>query len=197
MSRAPALPRAPPLSPLARGRARGSAHRLPGASVKEMKKPYFGDMSNLKYEKGKTFTAPPRLFKAEAALFFPNLQGVPLLESHWARCDTTPLLTGKISVVVFQSCLWAERQVATFISREANPALHEVLYRNDDVAQVVHINYEVNFIKAIITRLFRRSLRKSFPEGLGQVHLRARGRHRRDARVCRPHQLKGRLHLPR
>lgn len=133
-------------------------------SIVQFSRPYFRDWNNLQFHDGKSFIAPPRLFKADFSLFFPNLYGEPILDSDRAPRNTTPLLTGKISVVAIFSSQWAERQVASFVSREANPALHDVVARNDDVAQVVHVNYEDNFGKAWLVRLFRRSLRKRFPE---------------------------------
>ncbi|KAM4059714.1 ATP10 protein [Hirsutella rhossiliensis] len=130
----------------------------------QISRPYFRDWGNLQFHEGKSFVAPPRLFKADVSLFFPNLYGEPILESDRAPRDTTPLLAGKVSVVGIFSSQWAERQVASFASREANPALHDTVARNDDVAQMVHINYEDNAAKAWLVRLFRRSLRKRFPE---------------------------------
>ncbi|PNY25966.1 ATPase assembly factor ATP10, mitochondria [Tolypocladium capitatum] len=130
----------------------------------QMSRPYFRDWGNLQFHGGKSFVAPPRLFKAELALFFPNLYGETLLRTDKEPRDTTPLLAGRASVVSIFSSRWAEQQVASFTSQEANPALHEVLARNGDLAQVVNVNYEDNAGKAWLVRLFRGSLRKKFPE---------------------------------
>ncbi|KAG6019553.1 hypothetical protein E4U41_003175 [Claviceps citrina] len=130
----------------------------------KLSRPYFRDWGNLQFHEGKSFLAPPRLFKAELSLFFPNLYGETLVKTDRTPRDTTPLLTGKASVVSIFSSQWAERQAATFVSREANPALHEVLARSGDAAQLVHINYEDNRGKAWLVRLFRGSLRRRFAE---------------------------------
>ncbi|KAG6001406.1 hypothetical protein E4U43_001324 [Claviceps pusilla] len=130
----------------------------------KISRPYFRDWGNLQFHEGKSFIAPPRLFKAELSLFFPNLYGETLLKTDKAPRDTTPLLTGKASVVSIFSSQWAEKQVATFVSPESNSALHEVLAGSGDVAQMVHINYEDNRGKAWLVKLFRGSLRKRFAE---------------------------------
>ncbi|TWU77818.1 Mitochondrial ATPase complex subunit atp10 [Metarhizium rileyi] len=130
----------------------------------KMSRPYFRDWGNLQFHKGKSFIAPPRLFRAELSLFFPNLCGETLVKSDKAPRDTTPALTGKASVVSIYSSQWAEQQAATFVSKESNPALHEVLGKNGHVAQMVNINYEDNRGKAWLVKLFRGSLRKRFAE---------------------------------
>jgi ATPase complex subunit ATP10 len=109
--------------------------------------------------KGKSFLAPPGLFKAEKALYFPNFYGQTLLKDQLHR-DTTPLLEDKISVVSVFSSAWAENQVATFASQKNNPELHEVVKRSGGLAQIVQINVEENALKAMIVRLFMPSLRK-------------------------------------
>lgn len=129
-----------------------------------MSRPYFRDWGNLQYHKGKSFIAPPRLFKAELSLFFPNLYGQTIVKSDKAPRDTTPLLTGKASVVSIFSSQWAESQVDTFVGKTANPALHDVVAQNPDLTQLVNINYEDNAGKALLVRLFMGSLRRKFPE---------------------------------
>ncbi|KAG5928488.1 hypothetical protein E4U42_000560 [Claviceps africana] len=130
----------------------------------QLSRPYFRDWGNLQFHEGKSFIAPPRLFKAELSLFFPNLYGTKLLVEWLPPGETTPLLTGRASVVSIFSSRWAENQVATFISPEANPALHSVLAESGSLAQVVRVNYEDNMAKAALVRLFRRSLRKTLAE---------------------------------
>ncbi|KAH7328677.1 ATP10 protein-domain-containing protein [Stachybotrys elegans] len=130
----------------------------------QMSRPYFRDWGNLQFHEGKSFLAPPRLFKAEASLFFPNFYGQTLLKTDKKPRDTTPTLLGKASVVTFFSSQWAESQAASFVSKEANPALHEVLEQHPDLAQLVRINYEDNAGKAFMIRLFMGSLRKQFAE---------------------------------
>ncbi|KAL6873171.1 ATP10 domain-containing protein [Trichoderma novae-zelandiae] len=130
----------------------------------KMSRPYFRDWGNLQYHEGKSFIAPPRLFKAELSLFFPNLYGQTLVKTDKTPRDTTPLLSGRASVVSIFSSQWAERQVESFISKDANPQLHEVLERSGEAAQLVRINYEDNKGKAFLVKLFMGSLRKRLGE---------------------------------
>ncbi|PHH64503.1 hypothetical protein CDD80_1129 [Ophiocordyceps camponoti-rufipedis] len=130
----------------------------------QISRPYFRDWSNLQFHKGKSFLAPPRLFRADLSLYFPNLQGQTLSRHDSTPRDTTPLLTGRASVVAIFSSLWAERQVDSFVSADANPALHHVLSRCEG-AQLVRVNYEDNAVKAWLVSLFRASLRARFAEG--------------------------------
>ncbi|KEY71049.1 hypothetical protein S7711_00873 [Stachybotrys chartarum IBT 7711] len=130
----------------------------------QMSRPYFRDWGNLQFHEGKSFLAPPRLFKAEVSLFFPNLYGRTLLKTDKDPRDTTPLLRGKASVVSIFSSQWAEQQANSFISKTANPALHELIAQSGDVAQVVRINYEDNAGKALMIKLFMGSLRRQFAE---------------------------------
>lgn len=134
-------------------------------STAKISRPYFRDWGNLQHHEGKSFIAPPRLFKAELSLFFPNLYGETLLKTDHNPRDTTPLLAGKATVVAIFSSRWAEQQAASFVSKDENPALHEALARaGDDAAQVVYVNYEDNAGKAWLVRFFMGSLRKQFPE---------------------------------
>lgn len=129
-----------------------------------MSRPYFRDWGNLQWHQGKSFISPPRLFRAELSLFFPNLYGQTILKSDKEPRDTTPLLTGKASVVSIFSSQWAESQVESFISKTANPALHDILAQQPKLTQLVNINFEDNAGKALIVRLFMGSLRKRYPE---------------------------------
>jgi ATPase complex subunit ATP10 len=129
-----------------------------------MSRPYFRDWGNLQYHEGKSFLAPPRLFKAELSLFFPNLYGQTLLKTDQEPRDTTPVLTGSASVVSIFSSRWAEQQVKSFTSKESNLALHEAIAQSEGKAQLVDINYETNAGKAWLVKLFMSSLRRSIPE---------------------------------
>jgi mitochondrial ATPase complex subunit ATP10 len=139
--------------------------------TKQIAKPYFRDWSNMRFHKGKVFIANERLFRSELSLFFPNFYGMTLRpgarkEGEGRRDgyrglgrDTCKVMQGKVSVVSIVSNTWAEQQVATFCSKEANPALHDVLQENKDIAQRVEINYENNVLKWWLLRLFASRLR--------------------------------------
>ncbi|TQV96834.1 hypothetical protein V2A60_000529 [Cordyceps javanica] len=134
----------------------------------QLSRPYFRDWNNLKYHDGKSFIAPPRLFKAEFSLFFPNLYGQTILKADKEPRDTTPLLAGKASIVSIFSSQWAEAQTDSFTTAKANPELQSILKQHgtggDGLAQVVRVNYEDNAGKAWLIKLFMGSLRKRFPE---------------------------------
>lgn len=127
----------------------------------KMSKPYFRDWSNLKFHSGKSFLAPPRPFKADFSLYFPNLQGRTLSKDDPnPHKDTTPILEGKASVIAVFSSAWAEGQAASFVSQPANPALHGILSRDGSRAQLVQLNVEDNWFKAWLVRRFFGSLRR-------------------------------------
>lgn len=111
--------------------------------------------------KGKSFLAPPKLFKADRALYFPNLNGRTLIKDNIPR-DTTPILEQKISVVSVFSSAWAENQAATFTSEETNPELHQTINSSGGVVQMVQINIEENKLKHMLIRLFMPGLRKKY-----------------------------------
>ncbi|KAL2269820.1 hypothetical protein VTJ83DRAFT_2004 [Remersonia thermophila] len=127
----------------------------------QISRPYFRDWANLQFHEGKTFLAPPRPFRADVSLFFPNLHGRTLVRGSAGKAaDTTPLLQGRASVVSIFSGLWAENQANTFTSPEQNPALHEILQANQGRAQLVKVNVEEDMLKAWLVRLFSGSLRR-------------------------------------
>ncbi|KAL7273023.1 Mitochondrial ATPase complex subunit atp10 [Rhizina undulata] len=123
-------------------------------------KPYFRDFSRMsKQFKGKSWIAPPLLFRADKALFFANLQGRTLLSPEIR--DTTTTLHGRVSIVSVFSSAWAENQTKTFLDSE----LSEVAVVKSGDAQIVNINVEENFIKAALIKLFLPSIKKTIPEG--------------------------------
>jgi ATPase complex subunit ATP10 len=137
----------------------------------EMFKPYFRDFSRLSKEfKGKSWIAPPQLFKAEKALFFPNMMGRTLATSD--RVNTTHTLFGNVSVVAVFATRWAENQVKTFLDQIGDevPELkeneenseEEGLYIGGQV-QRVDVNIEENWAKAALIKMFIPSLQSKLP----------------------------------
>ncbi|GJC92373.1 ATP10 protein [Colletotrichum higginsianum] len=104
------------------------------------------------------------LLVADVSLFFPNFVGETLQKSANNPRDTTRTLLGKLSVVAVYSSQWADDQAKTFISPEANPALHELLAKTQNKTQIVQLNIEDNKFKAWIVKLFMGNLRKQIPE---------------------------------
>ncbi|KAI6365943.1 hypothetical protein MCOR25_005180 [Pyricularia grisea] len=127
-------------------------------------RPYFRDWSNMQWHKGKSFVAPPRLFKAEHALYFPNFYGKTLSKADPIPRDTTTTLAGKASVVSIFSSQWAESQANSFIGVKENPELHEVLKANPGPAQLVRINVEDQLLKQWVLSLFEGNLRRQVGE---------------------------------
>ncbi|KAL2108411.1 hypothetical protein VUR80DRAFT_3835 [Thermomyces stellatus] len=139
-------------------------HLLRRKQLKEkLSRPYFRDWTNLRHHDGKSFIAPPRLFRADKALYFPNLYGQTLHPDGLER-DTTPQLFGRASAVAIFSSRWAEDQVESFVSDAANPTLRDLVRSNADAAQVVRINIEENAMKAWLVRMFMGPLRRRFGE---------------------------------
>lgn len=115
----------------------------------------------MRLHKGKSFLAPPKLFRADRALYFPNLHGETLLKQKQLQ-DTTPVLEDKISVVSVFSSTWAENQAATFVSEKNNPELHTAVKESEGDAQFIQINMEDNSLKYMLIRLFMPGLRKKY-----------------------------------
>lgn len=115
----------------------------------------------MRHHEGKSFFANPKLLRPDSALFFPNLCGTTL-SSGGKVIDTTPLLTGRVSVVTIFSSAWAENQTKSFTDAQHNRELRTVLAQNDKIglAQQVDINVEENALKAGLVRLFAYRLRK-------------------------------------
>lgn len=107
-----------------------------------MARPYFRDWKNLDLHKGKTFIAPPRLFRHDRSLYFPNLFGRTLLKTTSLPRNTTPTLQGKATLVCIFSGGWAENQTRTFMAQEKNPELYKILDEYKGRAQLVRINVE-------------------------------------------------------
>lgn len=130
--------------------------------TRQVAKPYFREWSNLRFQEGKTFVCNPRLFKADKALYFPNLSGVTLASPTDPR-DTTATLRGQISVVNLFSSVWAESQVATFTGPAQNPRLAELLANGGPSVQKVDINLEENRMKAWLVKRFMWRMRQKLP----------------------------------
>lgn len=137
-----------------------------------MARPYFRDWGNLQFSKGKTFIAPPRPFRGDVSLYFPNLYGETLLKTDRKPRDTTYTLAGNVSIVSVFSGTWAEAQASTFTSAKENPALARVLEENSTRAtpggglgaQLVSINIEEDTFKYWLIRLFMGGLRSKVGE---------------------------------
>ncbi|KAI0508392.1 ATP10 protein-domain-containing protein [Xylaria bambusicola] len=143
----------------------------------KMARPYFRDWGNLQFHKGKTFIAPPRVFKGDLSLFFPNFYGRTLLKTDKEPRDTTPLLQGQVSIVSIFSSVWAENQCNSFVSRESNPAVERIIAQSGGRAQHVRINIEENPLKAFLIKLWMGNIRRQVggEENFGRYFLVRKG----------------------
>lgn len=114
----------------------------------------------MRHHGGKTFLSQPKLFRAESALYFPNMQGYTL-ENPNGMQDTTNIFTGKTSIVSVFSGTWAERQTQTFVDEKENPILASEIEREEvSGLQKVWINIEEDWLKSGLIRLFLGNLKK-------------------------------------
>ena len=130
----------------------------------------------MRHHRGKTFFSPPKLFKSEAALYFPNMQGYTI-DNPSKIIDTTSVLADRISIVSVFSGTWAERQTQTFVGEGENPELAKEVERlKGEGLQRVWINMEEDWMKAGLIRLFLGGLRKRLkPEDWGRSLVVRRG----------------------
>ena len=112
------------------------------------------------YHRGKTFLAPPNLFKVGVSLYFPNMQGYTLAAPS-TYSDTTSVLSGKTSIVSVCSGKWAEDQTSTFLGEKQNPELAKLVEElRKEGLQRVWINIEEDWLKAWVVRLTLGSVKR-------------------------------------
>lgn len=138
----------------------------------------------MRHQKGKIFISPTRTFKADRALYFPNLGGRTLLGPD--EVHTTSLFSGRLSLVSLSATAWGLAQIKTFTKdiddgTFANSALLKDTYMAqpddyikrlmdepqpplDGVWQKVHINIQESSLKAWMVILSMRSIRKQLGE---------------------------------
>jgi ATPase complex subunit ATP10 len=126
--------------------------------AKKYEKSYFRDFRNMDANRGKFYIANQQLYKASAALYFPNLLGRNLSRNHKA---TTDVLAGRISVVAVYSRKWAEDQVASFLGVKENPGLRQVFKDNEGALQLVEINHEEFRLSSMMLWLFEWNLKRN------------------------------------
>lgn len=110
----------------------------------------------MRHHRGKTFLSPSKLFKADTALYLPNMMGYTLATPS-KHTSTTSVLAGRTSIVSVFSGSWAEQQTLSFVGERQNPGLaREVERLEGDGVQRVWINVEEDWMKAGLIRLFLR-----------------------------------------
>jgi len=113
----------------------------------------------MRHHKGKSFIAPTKLFKADRALYFPNLHGQTYSKDDLNE-DTTAVLAGKTSIVCIYSTKWAENQANTFVSEEKHPELRKLVEENRGILQIVRVNHVDDIMQAWLVKLFMPSVRR-------------------------------------
>ncbi|KAF3918421.1 hypothetical protein ABW21_db0200404 [Orbilia brochopaga] len=157
--------------------------------AKEWTKSYFQDFSDMRHQKGKLFLPPPRTFKADKALYFPNMLGRTLLSPD--AVSTTTLFTGRVSLTTLSTNVWADRQLDSFLSslfssdsKSPHPFADSSLLRDEYIAtaddhlkrlmgdplpaqpgtwQRVTINIQENPLKYLILLASQRNIRQLQP----------------------------------
>lgn len=112
----------------------------------------------MNYSQGKSFLAPRKVFKADKALYFPNMRGYTLENAREIR-DTSTVLAGSVSVVSVYSGMWAERQCRTFFAGARGEELQG--FMKEARVRKVDINIEEDWMKAGLIRLFLPNTRKN------------------------------------
>lgn len=115
--------------------------------------PAFRPWTLLRHHRGKTFLATRRLFKADAALYFPNFQGYTLAEPDTYDQDTIKTMQGKFTIVRMCCEHWSIEQCDTYTSPKQNPTLAAEMERlKDKGLQMVQINIVEERLRVFIVR---------------------------------------------
>jgi len=129
--------------------------------TKQLFRPYFKDFNDVQYAEGKVFIAPERVFRKDAARYFPNLRGRSLLDNQWG--ETTGLLQGRITFVTLVGSAWGEAQIKSWLDDDrlkevldkgTTDNLENVNQKSGNIAQLVQINWEPNWFKYWLIKLF-------------------------------------------
>lgn len=108
---------------------------------------------------GKFYLANEKLYRPDAALYFPNLNGRNLTrtETSTARVVADG---ARVSVVAVYSRQWACDQVMSFVGAKQNPGLATLLEEEKGV-QLVEINHEEFRLSSMMLWLFEWNLKRS------------------------------------
>ncbi|KAI5301682.1 Mitochondrial ATPase complex subunit atp10, partial [Ascosphaera pollenicola] len=132
--------------------------------LKELNRGYFNEWRDMKHHQGKTWIAPPRIFRGDRAGYMPNLYGRTVAKGKEGKgAATTDALKNKVSIVSVYSSAWAQRQAESFTGPKANAELHEIVKQSGGRAQQVVVNISFSWIKSLLLRLFTWRLRRQLP----------------------------------
>jgi len=129
---------------------------------KEMARSGMYDVYIYRKTKGKIFYSPPSYWKAEKALYMPNLVGEDLLSSKLK--GTTSVLKGKVSIVRIFTSQVGEKQSQSFFKLSdqdyLTPKGYEEFLSAHPNSQIVDINITENAIKALSVKISKSGIRK-------------------------------------
>jgi len=131
--------------------------------MREATRGYFHDLNATRKYGGKTWIAPSKMIRQEAALYFPDIVGKTLDKGN--PVHTTHLCQGKISVISMLSTKISEVQTASFV----NPA-NEAFLSNPNY-RFIQINLQENLLKSLLVSMFLSSLRQTIPVELQPTYL--------------------------
>jgi len=131
--------------------------------VKEATKGYFHDLNATRKYGGKTWIAPSKMIRQEAALYFPDIVGKTL--DNGTPAHTTHLCQGKVSVISMLSTKMSEVQTASVVDLTNKAFLSNQNYR------FVQINLQENVLKSLVVSMFLTSLRRTIPAKLQPTYL--------------------------
>lgn len=130
-------------------------------------RPYYQERNRASHFGGKSFVSNNRLFRREKALYFPNIFGRTLSKEgdgpDGGRNLAPLLLNGKISIISMESADWARKQVETFVSPKANPALESIIDASSGMVQRVTVNMQDSVLNMWLVRLFQYRIRQQIP----------------------------------
>ena len=127
--------------------------------------PTYRNWTLVRHHRGKSFLATPKLYKAESALYFPNMQGYTLADPKNYEQDTIRVFRGKFTIVRMCCEHWSVEQCDSFTHPKEHPALAAEIERlKDKGLQVVQINIEEDRFRAWLVRWYLSWQREQVPK---------------------------------
>ncbi|KAJ2455715.1 Mitochondrial ATPase complex subunit atp10 [Coemansia sp. RSA 2336] len=116
---------------------------------------YFQDIVDLRNNGDKLFEAPKQLIPSARARFLPSLPGKTLLGDS---CDLIDLCSGKLTLLSINFTKFSEKHTQSFIEP------FEAAFGEQEGVQVVQLNVEENWAKAMVLQLCLPFLRRQIPK---------------------------------
>ncbi|KAJ2747695.1 Mitochondrial ATPase complex subunit atp10 [Coemansia sp. BCRC 34301] len=123
--------------------------------IREIGTSHFQNILDLRNNGDKLFEAPAQLIHANKAKFLPNLEGKTLTG---ANVDIIDLCRDKTTLLTIEFVKFAEKHTRSFIN------VFEAAYMGNPKVQVVQINIEENWAKAVVLRMCLPYVRRAIPK---------------------------------